>query len=97
MIGKETFSSGVMSAIDFLDNTKATFYGESTGGNVNGYGDIKTLILPNSKLQVSYSTKYFQQSDKFKEGFVPDIKINQTFDDYKQGIDDVNGAIRAGD
>jgi len=94
LVGRQTFSSGVMAAIDFLYETKAIFYGESTGGNVNGYGDILNLVLPYSKLQISYSTKYFQLSDKYKEGFIPDTIIDQSFDHYKKGIDDVYDAIK---
>lgn len=94
MIGRETFSSGVFAAVDFMNQTKAIFYGEPSGGNVNGYGDIKNLVLPNSRLEISYSTKYFDLSDKFKENFIPDIMVDQTFNDYKQGIDDVYKAIK---
>jgi len=94
MIGRQTFSSGVMAALDLMDKTNAVFYGEPTGGNVNGYGDIKNLVLPNSKLEISYSTKYFEMSDKFTEGFIPDVTVIQKFDDYKQGIDDVYEAIK---
>lgn len=94
MTSRQTFSSGVMACMDFKDKTQAIFYGEPTGGNVNGYGDIKMLTLPNSGLQVSYSTKYFHESDNYKEGFVPDVAVNQSFDHYMKGIDDVYEAIR---
>lgn len=93
IIGKETFSSGVLAAVDFMNYTKAKFYGEPSGGNVNGYGEIKYLVLPNSKLKISYSTEYFNLSNKFKENFIPDVKINETFNDYKLGIDDVYNLI----
>ncbi len=94
IIGRETFSSGVFAAVDFMDYAKAKFYGEPTGGNVNGYGEIKYLVLPNSKLKISYSTKYFDLSPKFKENFIPDVTVNETFNDYKQGTDDVYEAIK---
>ncbi len=94
IIGRETFSSGVFAAVDFMDYVKAKFYGEPTGGNVNGYGDIKYLVLPNSKLKISYSTKYFNLDNKFKKNFIPDVTINETFNDYKNGIDDVYEAIK---
>ncbi|MFL0248337.1 hypothetical protein [Candidatus Clostridium stratigraminis] len=95
IIGRETFSSGLMAAVDLMNNTKAAFYGEPSGGNVNGFGDIKNLVLPNSKLQLSYSTKYFSLSDKFNENFIPDVMVEQNFNDYKQGIDDVYEAIKS--
>lgn len=94
IIGKETFSSGVFAAIDFMKSANAIFYGEPTGGNVNGYGDVRNLVLPNSRLQISYSTEYFSLSDKFRENFIPDVEVDQTFNDYKHGIDDVYEAIK---
>lgn len=94
IIGKETFSSGVLAAVDFMNWINAIFYGEPTGGNVNGYGNIKSLVLPNSKLQISYSIKYFNLSDRFKKNFIPNVEINQTFNDYRHGIDDVYEAIK---
>ncbi len=93
MIGRETFSSAVFAAVDLMKSTDAVFYGEPTGGNVNGYGDTRPLVLPNSKMQISYSTKYFSLSDKFKENFIPDVEVNDSFNDYKNGIDDVYEAV----
>ncbi|HEX2947295.1 MAG TPA: hypothetical protein VHT96_15235 [Clostridia bacterium] len=94
MIGRETFSSAVIATIDLMNKTNAVFYGEPTGGNVNGYGNNKFLVLPNSKLYISYSTKYFNLSSKFKENFIPDVKVQETFKDFKDGIDGVYEAIR---
>ncbi len=94
IIGRKTFSSGVFAAVDLMNETNAIFYGEPTGGNVNGYGDLRTLILKNSKLQISYSTKYFSISNKFIENFIPNVEVNQTFNDLKNGIDDVYEAIK---
>ena len=94
LTGRQTFSSGVMACTDFKKKTQAIFFGEPTGGNVNGYGDIKTLTLPNSQLQVSYSTKYFNFSKDYKEGFTPDVTVDQSFDHYMKGIDDVYEAVK---
>lgn len=94
IIGRETFSSGVMAAMDLMNQTKAVFYGEPSGGNVNGYGDIKTMELPNSKLQISYSTKYFKLSSSIEKNFLPDVSVEQSYNNYKQGIDEVFEAVR---
>lgn len=94
MTGKQTFSSGVMACRSLKKATNAIFFGEPTGGNINGYGDIKMLTLPNSKLEASYSTKYFDLDPSYKEGFVPDVVIEQSFDNYLRGIDDVYEAVR---
>lgn len=87
LVGRTTYSSGVMAAMDFKKNTNAIFYGEPTGGNVNGYGDIKNIVLPNSKLQVNYSTKYFHLSDEYKGEFIPDKIVIEQFSEYRKGID----------
>jgi C-terminal processing protease CtpA/Prc len=94
MTGRQTFSSGVMACRSLKNSTKAMFFGEPTGGNMNGYGDIQMLTLPNSKLEASYSTKYFELDPSYKEGFVPDVVMEQSFDNYLKGIDDVYEAVR---
>ena len=94
MTGRKTFSSGVLACLTIKNSTKALFFGEATGGNVNGYGEITAIILPNSKIQVSCSTKYFDKSSEYKEGFIPDVTIEQSFNNYISGIDDVYEAIR---
>lgn len=95
IVGRETFSSGVFAAIDFATQTNSIFYGEPTGGNVNGYGNVGALTLPNSKLQISYSMNFFELSDRFKDSFIPDKIVEESFDNYKKGIDDVYEAIKA--
>ncbi|MBV7272060.1 hypothetical protein I6U48_03900 [Clostridium sp. PL3] len=94
LTGRQTFSSGVWACLDLKKQTKAIFYGEPTGGNVNGYGDIKMLTLPNSHWQISYSTKLFNLSDDYKEGFIPDVFVDQSFDNYMKGIDDIYEAVK---
>ncbi len=94
IIGRNTFSSGVYAVVDLKEKLQAKVYGEPTGGNVNSYGEIKPLTLPNSKLQISYSTKYFDLSSKYKEAFIPDVPIIQSFDHYINGIDDAYEAIK---
>ncbi len=59
IVGRETFSSAVLNALELQQKTNAIFVGEPTSGSANHYGEYKTLILPNSKIKVHYSTKYF--------------------------------------
>jgi hypothetical protein len=49
----------VLNALELQEKTEAIFVGEPTSGSANHYGQYKTLILPNSKIKVHYSTKYF--------------------------------------
>ncbi|MGV8981951.1 hypothetical protein [Clostridium sp.] len=95
LIGRETFSSGVIACVSLENSTNAIFYGEPTGGNVNCYGDVSMITLPNSKINVSYSTKYFELSPEYKENFTPDITVEQSFDNTAKGIDDVYEAVKS--
>lgn len=94
LIGKRTFSSGVMACITLKNCTNAIFVGSPTGGNVNCYGEVKTMILPNSKVVVCYSTEYFSESNDYKEGFTPDILVEESYKSYLNGIDDVYEAAK---
>lgn len=92
--GRKTFSSAVFACISLKDSTQAISFGEPTGGNVNGYGNVGLIILPNSKINISCSTKYFNLSPKYKDSFTPDVEIEQSYDDYVNGIDDAYEAIK---
>lgn len=96
LIGRNTFSSGMFAIYEVKDNIpNAISVGEPTGGALDRYGDIKILTLPNSRIPISYSTKYFKFSDMFQyknEGvdtFIPDIPMQPTIEDYKNGTDTV--------
>ncbi len=86
LIGRKTFSSGVINAID-LKNNNAVLLGENTGGMANHYGDIKYFILPNTRVQINYSTKYFNLSDKYSKTIFPDLILENSFKDYVNGQD----------
>lgn len=89
LIGKKTFSSAVMNTLDFKDKLNAVLIGEPTGGNANSYGEVRSLVLPNSKVMVGYSTKYFNITEMYKDNIIPDVMVDETFNKYKNGIDEV--------
>lgn len=94
LIGNKTFSSAVLAADDFKNSTSAVFVGEPTGGNANGYGDVGTLMLPNSKLNVSYSDKYFNRCPGIQGSFMPDVNVEESYEHYKKGIDDAYEVVK---
>ena len=94
VLGKFTFSSAILNAMDFKRLTNATFVGEETGGKPNHFGEIRNFKLPFSGLQVDYSTKYFKRTDQNDKSLIPDIKIESDFNDYKNGKDPVFEWIR---
>jgi hypothetical protein len=59
-----------MAAIEIHDDLHATLVGSPTGEKPNSYGEINTFTLPNSKLVVTFSTKYFRL---VKEGDPPEL------------------------
>jgi len=89
VVGNKTFSSAIINTVNFIDNTKAIIIGEKTGGKPNHYGNIKRFTLPYSNIKVRYSTEFYEYSNKNKSTIIPDIIIERTYDDYKNGIDPI--------
>lgn len=58
IVGRRTYSSGVLNAIDFK-RRGAILVGEPTGGHPSWFGEVRTITLPNSKLVGNYSTRRF--------------------------------------
>jgi hypothetical protein len=90
LIGSETFSSGLMAAMDFRDRLHATMIGGPTGNKPNHCGEQKNLMLPNSKLLVHYSTKHFHLvQDADPSTLAPDIEVPSGLNDFLAGRDPV--------
>jgi len=67
IVGRATFSAGVMFARALEEHTEATFVGEPPGAYWQHYGDGTSFHLPNSGLEVWVSTIYHQLSS-YTEG-----------------------------
>jgi hypothetical protein len=89
IVGRRTFSSAVLNALDLKKSAPAVFVGEPSGGKPNHYGELQTLQLPESGLTVTYSTKYFQVVDGDPEAILPDIVVEPTFAEYRAKTDPV--------
>ncbi|NLF42477.1 MAG: hypothetical protein GX587_07260 [Bacteroidales bacterium] len=89
IIGRKTFSSAIINTMDFKQNTNAILLGEETGGKPNHFGEIKSIKLPSSGLELYYSTKYFSFTIENTNTITPDTYLEPTFFDYKSGIDPV--------
>jgi hypothetical protein len=87
LIGGETFSSGLWTADD-LRKLGAVLVGSPTGGKPNSYGNVSTLQLPNSLVQVGYSTRYYQViSGSDPPWLGPDLAVEPTIADLRAGRD----------
>lgn len=86
--GSRTFSAALKNAIDFREVAHATLVGETIGERPNSYSENDEFTLPASRMQVSYSTRYY----KFlpNDGLVePDREILPTWSDWLAGRDPV--------
>ncbi len=95
ILGRRTFSSAILNALDLRKKTAAVFYGEPTGGRPNHYGEIRMLTLPNLGIQVSYSTKYFRFVEGDEPSILPDVPVDLTLADFLALRDPVLEAILA--
>lgn len=87
IIGRDTFSSALLNAYDFKNNTNAKIIGEPSGGKPNCYGEVLKFSLPNSKLLVTYSTKFYKLiEDDLVESLYPDEIILEKIEDYIKSI-----------
>ena len=90
LMGPATFSSGLYAAVDFRDNLHAILVGEPLGENLNTYGEIKSFKLPNSGLEIFYSTKFFRfTKESDSSTLAPDILATRSLADYLAGRDPV--------
>ncbi len=89
VIGRQTFSSAILNAMDFKRLTNAVFVGEETSGKPNHFGEVRSFQLPSSNLTVNYSTKYFKRTEEDMNTIIPDISIEMSFSDFAKGIDPV--------
>ncbi len=87
IIGRRTFSSAVLNAFDLKMKDYAILLGEETGGNANHFGEVKEFTLPNTRLRVGYSTKYFERDKDQDGGLKPDKLFPVKFSDFSNEVD----------
>lgn len=88
LIGKKTFSSALMNAVNLKRNYESILIGQSTSGNVNHYGETRGFRLPNSRIIVGYSTKYWEIWKGYNGALTPDVKIEYSIKNFKNSIDE---------
>ena len=95
LIGRTTFSSAVLNAIELKKTLGATLVGTPTGGTPNGYGEVVQFELANSHMHGQYSTKLF--SDDLYRGntVTPDLPVHVTSADWFGGRDPAIDAVLA--
>ena len=89
IVGRATFSAAMVNAIDFRKQTNAILVGEPIGERPNSYSENDEMTLPNSRLVVSYSTRYYQFLDEDVPAVLPDERIDPSWPDFRAGRDPV--------
>ena len=87
IIGRRTFSSGILNAWHLKTATQATFVGEPTGDRVNRYGQAERLSLSNVDVIVQYSTKYFKLTHDDPDALYPDVSVKLRAEEWFCGED----------
>ena len=87
--GRRTYSAALWNAVDFKKQTNAIIVGEPPGERPNSYSENDEMTLPNSRLLVSYSTRYYQFLEEDVPAFMPDKLIPPDWATYKAGRDPV--------
>lgn len=89
VVGRNTFSSAILNTLDFKKMTEAIILGEETSGKPNHFGETIAIRLPESKIHLNYSTKYFKNVEENVNTIVPDVIIQTSYEDYINGIDPI--------
>lgn len=95
LIGRHTFSSAVLNAIELDRKANAVLVGEPTGGAPSHYGEVQTFELPALSMRVQYSTKYFENPEYPGDSLEPEILAAPTAADHFAGGDRALEAIFA--
>ena len=87
IVGRKTFSSAMLNALELKAQTNAAFIGEPTGSGVNHYGEVRRLVLSNIEGFLGYSTKYFKRSPNDDDALYPDISVPLRAEEWFGGED----------
>lgn len=88
VIGRATFSSGLLNAYSLHERTRAILVGEPTGGKPNHFGEVRDFSLTYSGLRVTYSTRFFQIiRDADPASLEPAIRVELSSRDVIEGRD----------
>lgn len=94
LVGRATNAAAIVNAVDFMKSTEVVLVGEETGGKPNFFGEVKRFVLPESRLIVSYPTRYFKLLEENPPALIPDLHIPYGFEEYRKGIDPAMERIR---
>lgn len=89
LIGNQTFSAAMSNAAHFRQETNAILVGEPIGEKPNSYQENDRVLLPNSHLVLSYSTRFYEFAPSGENLIRPDQLVETSWEDFKSGRDPV--------
>lgn len=92
IVGRRTYSSALLNAID-LQKAGAMLVGEPTGGKPNAYGEVRSFVLPSSRLTLFHSTRLFTVVPGDPPWLEPELHVEVTATDFFRRRDPVLAAI----
>jgi hypothetical protein len=93
LIGVHTFSAAMSNAAQFRSRTSAILVGQTIGERPNSYQEVRQMKLPNSRLEVRFSTRYYRFVETGQNVVRPDREIIPSWTEYKAGRDPVLGWV----
>lgn len=89
LVGRHTFSAGMVNAIDFSRETEAILVGEPIGARPHSYQENGWFTLPRSGLKVSTATRLYRFGPEGEPSFNPHHRIDTTHAQFLAGRDSV--------
>jgi hypothetical protein len=87
LIGRRTFSSATLNALELSLSGKATLVGEPTGGNPSSrFRESMQFQLPNSNLGIGFMWKCVWAEDR-GTSVMPDVRVEASSQEYFSGRD----------
>jgi hypothetical protein len=96
VIGHETFSAALWTALDFANRTKATLIGMPTAGRPNFFGETNGAETPHSHIHFTWATRMNWRTDPSDHNLAltPATVIDESFEDYAAGRDPVMEVVK---
>jgi hypothetical protein len=89
LIGPNTFSAAMSNSAHFRAQTAAMLVGRPIGEKPNSYQESRRMTLPNSRLVVGYSVRFYKFVERGENAIRPDQEVVTSWADYKAGRDPV--------
>ncbi len=85
--GRWTYSAGMSNTAHFRNELGAILVGEPTGARPNGYQEVRSFRLPNSRFECSYSIELYKFAEKDTAGLIPDKLVEPDWKSFQAGRD----------